>query len=270
MLQQIVSWMEIWKISAHVIHFLSFAGVLPVIFGIFNPSSHLFQAGQKRKLTVKMTGLMGPSPGYGYVYSQSGIKFTHVVEFGWSLLPVVVDNTKQQSSQNSEVKKKKKNTNKKQKHMSYFVWVNTPLDKVRIDGFFLRMISWKYKRCHPYLFAAVVFVLCPGEVLWSFWSVVQDCVSHFTWQRSYIYALPWANYTWTLLYHKIYGSIQYSIFYLFCATLIKPKFIHTPDLIYTDWTFLPKPMCFHGYFPIKELISNATDTCNLQITHYQT
>ena len=29
-----------WKISANVIHFLSFAGMLPVIFWIFSPSSH--------------------------------------------------------------------------------------------------------------------------------------------------------------------------------------------------------------------------------------
>ena len=50
-----------WKISANVIHFLCFAGMLPVIFGIFSPTSHFCQARQKRKLPVKMTGMMGSS-----------------------------------------------------------------------------------------------------------------------------------------------------------------------------------------------------------------
>ena len=50
-----------WKISANVIHFLSFAGMLPVIFGIFSPSSHFCKARQKPKLPVKMTSMTGPS-----------------------------------------------------------------------------------------------------------------------------------------------------------------------------------------------------------------
>ena len=45
-----------WKINANVIHFLSFAGMLQVIFGIFSPSSHFCQARQKRKLFLEMTG----------------------------------------------------------------------------------------------------------------------------------------------------------------------------------------------------------------------
>ena len=40
-----------WKIiKCYVIHFLNFAGMLPVIFGIFSQSSHFCQAHQKRKL----------------------------------------------------------------------------------------------------------------------------------------------------------------------------------------------------------------------------
>ena len=52
-----------WKLGdkCYVIHFLNFAGMLPVIFGISSPSSHFCQARQKRKLPVKMTGMTGPS-----------------------------------------------------------------------------------------------------------------------------------------------------------------------------------------------------------------
>ena len=50
-----------WKISVNVIHFLSFACLLPVIFRIFSPSPHFFQARQKQKLPIKMTGMTGPS-----------------------------------------------------------------------------------------------------------------------------------------------------------------------------------------------------------------
>ena len=45
-----------WKISANVIHFFSFDGML-----WFSPSSHFFLARQNRKLPVKMTGMTGPS-----------------------------------------------------------------------------------------------------------------------------------------------------------------------------------------------------------------
>ena len=48
-----------WKISANVIHFVSFAGMLPFIFGIFSLSSHFCQARQKRKLPITMTGMTG-------------------------------------------------------------------------------------------------------------------------------------------------------------------------------------------------------------------
>ena len=50
-----------WKISSNIIHFLSFAGMLPIIFGIFGPSSHFCKARQKRKFPVKMMGMTGPS-----------------------------------------------------------------------------------------------------------------------------------------------------------------------------------------------------------------
>ena len=45
-----------WKINGNVIHFLSFAGMLQVIFGIFSPSSHFCQVRQKRKLFLTVTG----------------------------------------------------------------------------------------------------------------------------------------------------------------------------------------------------------------------
>ena len=67
---------------------------------------------------------------------------------------------------------------------------------------------------------------------------------------------------WTLLITWVNSSTSF-------LTLIKSEFIHTPYLIYTD-EHPGKLTCFHGYFPIKELISNVTDTFNLQIIHYQT
>ena len=45
------------KISGNVIHVLSFAGMLPVSFWIFSPSTHMCQACQKQKLPIKMTGM---------------------------------------------------------------------------------------------------------------------------------------------------------------------------------------------------------------------
>ena len=60
MQQETISWMKIERQNADI-HFSRFAGMLPVIFGIFSPSSHFCQARQKQKLPIKMTGMMGPS-----------------------------------------------------------------------------------------------------------------------------------------------------------------------------------------------------------------
>ena len=45
-----------WKISANARHFLSFAGMLPVILGIFGQSSHFCQARQKTEVARQNDG----------------------------------------------------------------------------------------------------------------------------------------------------------------------------------------------------------------------
>ena len=51
---------ENWEMSANVIHFLSFAGMLPITFKIFSLSSNFLKGiCQKRNLPIKMTGMVG-------------------------------------------------------------------------------------------------------------------------------------------------------------------------------------------------------------------
>ena len=133
-----------------------------------------------------------------------------VVKFGWSLL---VHTTEQQAVR---ILKWKKNVpfcvSKHRK--TKFRWI---LFK---RGWYHENTSFAIPICCSSI------CVVPGRYdLWSFRSVVQDSVSHFTWQRSYIYALQLANYMDSSLSQDIWVN---SIFYfLFVLCNLDQTWIHS-------------------------------------------